>query len=427
MEPNIVPAYGCSGNLAAAAAPPEYRCVTRLRHRRLLTFLWLHGFRSTFEAMAEETKVLVSLPRLERLITSSMWDDAIGYICRFLPPSSGSTGQRRRRGSHLSEEAQTLLLFLHMHKSFADVVAGNKAGAAWSDKHRRLYAQSSGLSPYSHAARIRRSILSFVLSDRTRESLDWGRVREQVAQIVRSLLHSTPELVGFVDLPGGMVKPHNVLPIGFGFRSKRHVRQQSHPQASTIAKLYLEMKRCLPSSGQPQGLSLEGLSNKARSWMADILDLSLRAGCKRSEHHEGYPLQSSEKKGSLVAAITQTMFSTITTDTENSGIASATKTGVPASTVLQTLIGTMISPGKKSGISSVTNAGTDMHSSQEDCHTENYCQGFTPRKHPREEVEPEEDISPKRQQTTVKFGEASVSLIGVAEAEGKARLVELSM
>uniref|UniRef100_A0A0E0FR53 Uncharacterized protein n=1 Tax=Oryza nivara TaxID=4536 RepID=A0A0E0FR53_ORYNI len=199
----------------------------------------------------------------------------------------------------------------------------------------------------------------------SRESLDWGRVREQVAQIVRSLLHSTPELVGFVDLPGGMVKPHNVLPIGFG----------------------------------------------------------LRAGCKRSEHHQGYPLQSS----SLVAAITQTMFSTITTDTENSGIASATKTGVPASTVLQTLIGTMISPGKKSGISSVTNAGTDMHSSQEDCHTENYCQGFTPRKHPREEVEPEEDISPKRQQTTVKFGEASVSLIGVAEAEGKARLVELSM
>uniref|UniRef100_I1Q8V5 Uncharacterized protein n=1 Tax=Oryza glaberrima TaxID=4538 RepID=I1Q8V5_ORYGL len=300
MEPNIVRAYGCSGNLAAAAAPPEYRCVTRLRHRRLLTFLWLHGFRSTFEAMAEETKVLVSLPRLERLITSSMWDDAIGYICRFLPPSSGSTGQRRRRGSHLSEEAQTLLLFLHMHKSFADVVAGNKAGAAWSDKHRRLYAQSSGLSPYSHAARIRRSILSFVLSDRTRESLDWGRVREQVAQIVRSLLHSTPELVGFVDLPGGMVKPHNVLPIGFGFRSKRHVRQQSHPQASTIAKLYLEMKRCLPSSGQPQGLSLEGLSNKARSWMADILDLSLRAGCKRSEHHQGYPLQSSEKKGKLL-------------------------------------------------------------------------------------------------------------------------------
>ncbi len=53
-------------------------------------------------------------------------------------------------------------------------------------------------------------------------------------------------------------------------------------------------------------------------------------------------------------------------------------------------------------------AGTDMHSSQEDCHTENYCQGFTPRKHPREEVEPEEDISPKRQQTTVKFGEASL-------------------
>uniref|UniRef100_A0A0E0AGZ9 Uncharacterized protein n=1 Tax=Oryza glumipatula TaxID=40148 RepID=A0A0E0AGZ9_9ORYZ len=384
MEPNIVPAYGCSGNLAAAA-PPEYRCVTRLRHRRLLTFLWLHGFRSTFEAMAEETKVLVSLPHLERLITSSMWDDAIGYICRFLPPSSGSAGQRRR-GSHLSEEAQTLLLFLHMHKSFADFVAGNKAGAAWSDKT----AASTPNLPASPPT---------------------ATPPESAAPSTPSSCRTVPELVGFVDLPGGMVKPHNVLPIGFGFRSKRHVRQQSHPQASTIAKLYLEMKRCFTVNSAPVTTGnhtyfyTEGLSDKARSWMADILDLSLRAGCKRSEHHQGYPLQSS----SLVAAITQTMFSTITTDTENSGIASATKTGVPASTFLQTLIGTMISPGKKSGILSVTNAGTDMHSSQEDCHTENYCQGFTPRKHPREELEPEEDISPKRQQTTVKFGEASLS------------------
>uniref|UniRef100_A0A0E0AH00 Uncharacterized protein n=1 Tax=Oryza glumipatula TaxID=40148 RepID=A0A0E0AH00_9ORYZ len=354
MEPNIVPAYGCSGNLAAAA-PPEYRCVTRLRHRRLLTFLWLHGFRSTFEAMAEETKVLVSLPHLERLITSSMWDDAIGYICRFLPPSSGSAGQRRR-GSHLSEEAQTLLLFLHMHKSFADFVAGNKAGAAWSDK----------------------------------------------------TAASTPNLPAS---PPTATPPESAAPSTPSSCRTRHVRQQSHPQASTIAKLYLEMKRCFTVNSAPVTTGnhtyfyTEGLSDKARSWMADILDLSLRAGCKRSEHHQGYPLQSS----SLVAAITQTMFSTITTDTENSGIASATKTGVPASTFLQTLIGTMISPGKKSGILSVTNAGTDMHSSQEDCHTENYCQGFTPRKHPREELEPEEDISPKRQQTTVKFGEASLS------------------
>ena len=28
----------------------EYPCVSRLRHRRLLAFLWRHNFGSTFEA-----------------------------------------------------------------------------------------------------------------------------------------------------------------------------------------------------------------------------------------------------------------------------------------------------------------------------------------------------------------------------------------
>uniref|UniRef100_A0A0E0KV55 Uncharacterized protein n=1 Tax=Oryza punctata TaxID=4537 RepID=A0A0E0KV55_ORYPU len=341
MEPNIVPAYGCA---KLHAAPPDYPCVTRLRHRRLLSFLWLHGFRPTFDAMAQETKVLVSLPHLERLITGSMWDDAIGYICRFLPPRPPSLPTQR---AHLTQEAQILLLFLHMHKSFANVVAGNEAGAAWSDNHRR-YCLAPHTAISSNAVTIRRIIQTYVLSDHIRE----------VVRVVRRLVHDTPELAGFLDLPGGMVKPHNVLPIGFGFRSKRHVRQQSRPRATTIAKLYLEMKRCVPSSGQPdQGLSLEGLKDEARGLMADILDSSLRAGCESSEHHRWwYPLQSSEKKGAPVAAITKTMFSTIKTDSENSGTASATKNGVLDSIVLQTKFGNMTSPGKNYGFSSSTNA-----------------------------------------------------------------------
>uniref|UniRef100_A0A0E0DIB1 Uncharacterized protein n=1 Tax=Oryza meridionalis TaxID=40149 RepID=A0A0E0DIB1_9ORYZ len=421
MEPNIIPAYGCA---KLQAAPPDYPCVARLRHCRLLSFLWLHAFKSTFEAMAEETKVLLSLPRMERLIAGGMWGEAIVYACRFLPRRPPSLPAQR---THLTEEAQTLLLFLHMHRCFADVVAGNEAGAARSDKHRRRYCLARRHTCISsHAVAIRRNIQTLVLPDQIRESMDWGRVREKVVRVVRRLVHDTPELAGFLDLPGGMVKPHNVLPIGFGFRSNRHVRQQSRPRATTIAKLYLEMKRCVPSSGQPdQGLSLEGLSDKARGWMANILDSSLRAGCESSEQHQWwYPLQSSEKKGAPVAAITQTMFSTIQTDTEISGTASATKTGVPDSIVLQTKFDTTISHGENSGISLVTNADADMHSSQEHCHSENYSQGFT---HPREELAPEEDIGPKRQQTTVTFGEANLSSIAVAEAEDKARPVELSM
>ncbi|BAS90987.1 Os04g0614200 [Oryza sativa Japonica Group] len=162
MEPNIIPAYGCA---KLHAAPPDYPCVARLRHRRLLSFLWLHSFKSTFEAMAEETKVLLSLPRLERLIARGMWGEAIGYACRFLPRRPPSLPAQR---THLTAEAQTLLLFLHMHRCFADVVAGNETGAAWSDKHRRRYclARVTGIS--SHAIAIRRIIQTFVLSDKIR-------------------------------------------------------------------------------------------------------------------------------------------------------------------------------------------------------------------------------------------------------------------
>lgn len=115
--------------------------------------------------MAEETKVLLSLPRLERLIARGMWGEAIGYACRFLPRRPPSLPAQR---THLTAEAQTLLLFLHMHRCFADVVAGNETGAAWSDKHRRRYclARVTGIS--SHAIAIRRIIQTFVLSDKIR-------------------------------------------------------------------------------------------------------------------------------------------------------------------------------------------------------------------------------------------------------------------
>uniref|UniRef100_A0A0E0DIB3 Uncharacterized protein n=1 Tax=Oryza meridionalis TaxID=40149 RepID=A0A0E0DIB3_9ORYZ len=474
MEPNIIPAYGCA---KLQAAPPDYPCVARLRHCRLLSFLWLHAFKSTFEAMAEETKVLLSLPRMERLIAGGMWGEAIVYACRFLPRRPPSLPAQR---THLTEEAQTLLLFLHMHRCFADVVAGNEAGAARSDKHRRRYCLARRHTCISsHAVAIRRNIQTLVLPDQIRESMDWGRVREKVVRVVRRLVHDTPELAGFLDLPGGMVKPHNVLPIGFGFRSNRHVRQQSRPRATTIAKLYLEMKRCFTVNSAPVTTdnhsysTTEGLSDKARGWMANILGKTSLHSAFEKPHIQAYVLAVSLQNninGGIhsnqvrrkVLRLPQLLRLCLApyklilkflgllqrqkpvTLNFNRGISlcvqhnyplkllhllkpfltSKLTTGVPDSIVLQTKFDTTISHGENSGISLVTNADADMHSSQEHCHSENYSQGFT---HPREELAPEEDIGPKRQQTTVTFGEANLSSIAVAEAEDKARPVELSM
>lgn len=70
------------------SAPGEYPCVRRIRHRRLLTYLWLQGFQPTFQAMTQETDAHLCGLHLRQLVARGLWSDALNYLRRFFNPDA---------------------------------------------------------------------------------------------------------------------------------------------------------------------------------------------------------------------------------------------------------------------------------------------------------------------------------------------------
>ncbi|EMS51302.1 hypothetical protein TRIUR3_22079 [Triticum urartu] len=191
--------------------------------------------------------------------------------------------------------------------------------------------------------RIRSIVLSILHSEQVRSSLDWERVRCKASQIVQHLAYKAPELRNVVLLPGGPMMPHDVLPIGFRYRRRRHVKEQDLPGPKTLAKIYLRTKKGLPSSTRRHELN-SGLTDKTRKWLIDLIDESLQAGLE---------LQSSEKEKEGVpgATASHTMSNTLTDLTKNSvsGTSSLTNAGAHVAPVSQTMSGTLTVPANISG------------------------------------------------------------------------------
>lgn len=175
--------------------------------------------------------------------------------------------------------------------------------------------------------------------------MDWKLVRCKAAVIVDELAYKVPELKHLVLMPAGRLIPQYVLPLGFGlasFRPRRRVKKQQWRSASALAKHYREYKLRMPSSSHQE--LHHGLSSKARSRLADLLDESLKAG-RRPELRQRHPLQVTAMES---PPFNQATFGILTRPATTSGISSAMNAGTAA---LQT------SSAKTSGIASVTNAG----------------------------------------------------------------------
>lgn len=133
----------------------EYPCVSRLRQRRLLVFLWSHKFSQTLRAYVHpenprlivrlilisnackqwichvydlpdnsyvhacrftgETDAFMDVMHLHKLALHGQWSEAIKYLSRFLPSD-------RPLGVH----GRALHHFLRLHKAIDDIVAGEK-------------------------------------------------------------------------------------------------------------------------------------------------------------------------------------------------------------------------------------------------------------------------------------------------------------
>uniref|UniRef100_A0ACD5ZKG4 Uncharacterized protein n=1 Tax=Avena sativa TaxID=4498 RepID=A0ACD5ZKG4_AVESA len=255
------------GKRGEIIGPVDYGCVRRLRHRRLVTYLWLNGFSDTFRGLLNETDSFMSAIHLSRLVEQGLWGDAIAYLSRFLGPPVAPQ----------SDEAKVLHYFLRHHKAFHGMVTGEHD----QDVERlyqtyKQYPRHDGTVSLD-ALRMRSITTTLLYSDQIRASLDWERVRLKASDIVEDLANKAPELTNLVVLPGGSMFPHDVLPIGFGFRRRRHVKRRFRPRPKTLARVYLKRKRMISSSAQHYELN-RGLTDKTRKWLADIIDESLQAG-----------------------------------------------------------------------------------------------------------------------------------------------------
>ncbi|EMS51301.1 hypothetical protein TRIUR3_22078 [Triticum urartu] len=289
------------GDLGESVGPVDYGCVRRCRHRRLATYLWLHGFRDALRGLLNETDAYMSVIHLSRLVRQGLWDDAIAYVSRFLRPVSHPQ----------SDEAQVLLHFLKHHAPFASMVAGvpDRNLTYFNRKYNTRYLKHD--HSVSHdALRIRSIVLSILHLEQVRSSLDWERVRWKASQIVKHLAYKAPELKGLVILPGGSTMPHDVLPIGFRYRRRRHVKEQDLPRPKTLAKIFLRTK-------------------KRYIWQQAVRPFDFTISKNLSDHayeslQAGLELQSSGKEGVPGAPVLNTMSGTATHLTKNSGASSLT-------------------------------------------------------------------------------------------------------
>ncbi|CAD6253439.1 unnamed protein product [Miscanthus lutarioriparius] len=235
----------------------EYPCVRRYRHRRLLTFLWLQGFRDTHGSMLSESDAMLWVPHLKHFVLHDQWQDANLYLSRFLPLVT-----RRRT----SVEAMVLSRVFNAFSTLANIVGGGEDDLSkqYLD-HKRTICHGQ--------IRLRSIILNV---QQARASIDWERVKEMAAEILEELAYATPELKDLTLMPGGSMRPHNVLPIGFGFRrrcrpKKQRTRQPKSPAG--VVKSYLVRWRRLPASSDPSQETYDQKLTliKALHRMADIL------------------------------------------------------------------------------------------------------------------------------------------------------------
>ncbi|XP_066335742.1 uncharacterized protein [Miscanthus floridulus] len=426
----------------------EYPCVRRYRHRRLLTFLWLQGFRDTHGSMLSESDAMLWVPHLKHLVLHDQWQDANRYLSRFLPLVT-----RRRT----SVEAMVLRRVFNAFSTLANIVGGGEVSHPWPDDLSKQYLDHKRTICHGQI-RLRSIILNV---QQARASIDWERVKEMAADILEELAFATPELKDLTLMPGGSMRPHNVLPIGFGFRrrcrpKKQRTRQPKSPAG--VAKSYLVRWRRLPASSDPSQETYDQKLTliKALHRMADILDECLKAGKKLQVH----PLQTTETEGTTAAPVLQTIsssltcpaiytgipsvantvtnagklashvpptgapllqpvFSNLTSGCGNSGTGLMANAGAITAPLSQTMFGSLAGPVINPVVASVENAGALVAPVSRNvfvtpgmplANAESGHQGLNVRKNPREETtsSDEQDLHLKRQRTTGAFSHAGL-------------------
>ncbi|KAL6652026.1 hypothetical protein ACP70R_010951 [Stipagrostis hirtigluma subsp. patula] len=290
----------------------EYPCVSRLRHRRLLAYLWVHRKDKSFASVALETGFFFDVEHLVGLARLGRWLDAMNYISSFAP------------SSHVfGDEGQVLVNFVHMHNVLDGIATGRDHGTFYAELHENYLKKNPKAPPGD--VKLGHIMLSLRDNPKLRASINWDLVRHKAAEIIKDLIAQVPEFNELLRIPNCLTRPHNILPIGFSSsRVKRHVKGVDRLQASDIARFDLQKKKRLPSSGHCLETISCGPSSQAIAKLADVLAVSVQAGiCRLPRDH--FPLSyPSQEDGVLDAPVPRPICNRITSPAKSFGIASET-------------------------------------------------------------------------------------------------------
>ncbi|KAL6651380.1 hypothetical protein ACP70R_010305 [Stipagrostis hirtigluma subsp. patula] len=237
------------------------RCLRRFRRRRLLAFLRLDNLPATVNALKREARVFLDLRFLRRLVADGRWQEAQGYVTRFLP----------RREEHMGIEARTLLRFI-THLNILDDLAQGNPGAddAVQDLQRQIEDDPSSMDDHHYAEVVGRA---------QRDSLDWQLVRLKAAEIVKGLVTQISEFSHLLRLPRCPINSCYTFPFVLGYR-RRHWRNNiGRMPASLLARQFLLSQRRTSSARN------QGLSSKPMAWLKAIIVETLLAGEQEVEEH----------------------------------------------------------------------------------------------------------------------------------------------
>ncbi|XP_048552335.1 uncharacterized protein LOC125532237 isoform X2 [Triticum urartu] len=267
-----------------ARRSPEYPCVSRLRHRRLLAFLQRgSSFFSTFNAFVQETSVFFSVAHLKHLVFLGQWDDAINYVHRFAPSVE-----------MLGYVGHLLLNVLHTLKVLNRMATGSPRGVLLVEVEHCFSSLRKYPDSHLDAVKLNKMFLAMHRSKQLRASISWHHVRYKAAEIVQGLIAKTSEFNDLLRLPDCRDRPHDILPIGSCSSRRHHIKERSRIPAADLARFYLQKKRSLPSSSQCEGTSLvsgEPCKASLSTWLVDIVDESVKAGIRRRAVRQEHPFE----------------------------------------------------------------------------------------------------------------------------------------
>uniref|UniRef100_A0A0E0CF38 Uncharacterized protein n=1 Tax=Oryza meridionalis TaxID=40149 RepID=A0A0E0CF38_9ORYZ len=303
--------------------------------------------------LVNEMDEFFNIGHLQRLMREGNWDGALSYVDGFIPNSHPDA---------ISIQGGTLFRFLLINRFFAKVVAGA------DDSETQRIAQNYKLflghrhSTISHGALRIRCIMLSVLSDTFRASMDWNEVRSAAAQRIHILVERTPELKRHLLYQNWrLYMPHKVLPIGFSFRQRRHVKKRGRrPSKYDLTRVFQsirEKRLFFPSDSD--GPSVDESLTRGRHF--ELYLESFQRRLKRSSDQSG-------KEDAPGAPVSSTVCGILTEPFKNfsiSSVANADHTGNSGTIVSQTVPCIFTSHAINRGISSTTNGGTNKHQMEE--------------------------------------------------------------